>query len=137
MVRKYAEKYLIHKAAGTTLEGAEESLAVQKTQREIKRIETQEAHERFKLDLLRGKYLKKSDVYAEWAARAVVIDRGLEYMIEANLAKMIVMVGGDQQKAPQLLEYLIEQKNIQMNEFANMENFRVVMELEEESENVI
>jgi len=132
MVKKYAEKWLVHSSTNQTVEETEQSLATQKTVEEIKRISTSQEHERFKLDVLKEKYILRSDVEVEFAARAVVLDSGLEYLFQANLAEMIAMVGGDQHRAPQLLDFLLEKKNQQMNEYANMGDFMVVMELDQQ-----
>lgn len=128
MVKKYAEKYLVHSSTGETVDDYEVSLASKKIRKEIKRIGTAEEHERFKLDVAMKKYILKSDVDAELASRVVVLDNGLEYLFQAHLTEMIAIVKGSQQRAPDLLEFLLAKKNEQMNEYANMGDFLVVLE---------
>lgn len=131
MVKKYAESYLVHASVGVKKDDHEINLATTKTQKEIARISTAEEHERFKLDILRGKYILRDDVYRELASRGVVLNNGLEYLFQAHLAEMIALVGGDQQKAPELLKFLQDKKDEQLNAFANMGEFRVALELKE------
>ena len=130
-VRKYAERWLVHSSTGQTVGETEQNLAAQKTMKEIDRIDTSTRHEQFKLDVLMGRYILRSDVEAELAARAVVLDNGLEYMFQASLQEMIALVGGNQQRAPELLEFLLARKNQQMNEYANMGDFKVAIDIED------
>jgi len=129
-VKKYAEKNLIHSSVGVSADQAAINLAAQKTQKEIRRIDIATKRDEFKFEVERKLYVLKSDVAAELAARAVVLDNGLEYMFQSSLAEMIALVQGDQSRATDLLEYLLEKKDRQMNEFASMGDFLVELEIE-------
>lgn len=129
-VRKYAEQYHVHSSTGQTVNDADVSLATEKIKKEIKRIETATTRDQFDLDVKMGRYVLRSDVEVELAARAVVLDNGFEYMFQANLSEIIAMVHGDQQLAPALLEFLKEKKDEQMNVYANMGEFLVALDID-------
>lgn len=130
-VRKYAEQYHVHSSVGQTVNDADVSLATEKIRKEIRRIETATTRDQFDLDVKMGKYVLRSDVEVELAARAVVLDNGFEYMFQANLSEIIAIVRGDQQMAPALLEFLKEKKDEQMNIYANMGEFIVALEIDD------
>lgn len=130
-VKKYAEACLVHDSAGGMMAGdVAVNLAAQKTRKEIKRIDVATKREEFKFLIERKLYILKSDVAAELAARAVVLDSGLEYMFQTSLAEIIAIVRGDQTRASELLEFLIERKDRQMNEYAAMGEFMVELEID-------
>lgn len=129
-VKKYAESWLVHNGLGTTVSESEENLAKEKIRREIRRIETAEKHDRFKLDVLRKKYVERSKLEIELSSRLVVLDHGLEYMFKINVAEMVALVGGDSDKAPLLLDMLLKKKDEQLTHFANMEDFTVAFDEE-------
>lgn len=127
-VKKYAETWLVHNGLGTTVSESEDNLAKEKLRKEIKRIETSEHHERFKLDVAKGKYVKRSTLEVELSSRLVVLDHGLEYMFKVNIAEMVALVGGDVDKSPLLLDMLLKKKDEQLTHFANMEDFTVAFD---------
>ncbi len=121
----------MHESANGMMEGdLAVNLAAQKTQKEIRRIDVATKREEFKFLIERKLYVLKSDVAAELAARAVVLDSGLEYMFQTSLAEIIAVVRGDQTRASELLEFLIERKDRQMNEYAAMGEFMVELEID-------
>lgn len=130
-VKKYAETELVHLGLGDTVTGSQENLAKEKLRKEIKRIETSEEADRFKLEVLKGKYIERSKVELELSSRLVVLDHGLEYLFKTNLAEMVAIVGGDLDKASLLLELLLRKKDEQLTAFANMDDFTVVFDEEE------
>ncbi|CAG36304.1 hypothetical protein [Desulfotalea psychrophila] len=133
-VKKYAETWLVHIGLGSTVGEAEENLAKQKTKKEIDRITTSEQHERFKLDILRGKYIERSKVELELASRAVVLDHGLDYLIKSNVAEMVALVGGMADKTTLLLDFLLKKKDAQLSHYASIDDFTVNLQIESEVE---
>ena len=125
MVKKYAEKYLVHSGTGTTVDDELDSLSTRKLRGEIDRIEAAAAHDHYKLDILKGKHIDRSKLEMELAARAVVLDSGLEYLFKTNVAEMVAIVGGDLDKSPLLLDLLLKKKDEQLSLYANFEDFVV------------
>ncbi len=128
LVKKYAEKYLVHSGLGKTVDEETDNLATQKLRGEISRIEAAAEHDRYKLDILKGKHIELSKLEMELASRAVVLDSGLEYLFKTNLSEMVAIVGSVQDKAPLLLDLLLKKKDEQMSLYANFEDFTVVFE---------
>lgn len=129
-VKKYAETWLVHGGLGTTVPEDDENLSRIKLQSEIARIDTAEERDRFKLEVERGKYIARDQMDRELAARAVVLDNGLDYLFRAFVHEMVALVGGDADKAPLLLDFCLKKKDEQLNLYANLEDFTVVMEEE-------
>lgn len=77
-------------------------LHTEKTRKEIERIDTAVKHTRLCLDIYRGKYLLRSDVEA--------FGKELDSMFQDCVAEVITLVGGNQQKAPELLNYFFQKK---------------------------
>ncbi len=127
-VKKYAETWLVHGGLGTTVQEADESLAKEKTVAEINRIKTASEHDRFKLDVLKGKHIDRAKLELELSARAVVLDNGLEYLFKTNIMEMVVIVGGVPDKAPLLLDFLLRKKDEQLSKYASFEDFTVIFE---------
>jgi len=129
-VKKYAEQHHVHSSTGQTVEAAEVSLSVEKIKKEITRIDTATRRDQFDLDVKMGRFVPRSVVEVELAARAVVLDNGLEYLFQASLSEIIAIVRGDQQRGPALLDFLQTKKNEQMNVFANMGEFLVALDID-------
>jgi len=127
-VKKYAETWLTHGGLGSTVAVDEENLSRQKLVAEISRIKTAEDRDRFKLDVEKKRYIERDRMEQELAARAVVIDQGLEFFFRAKVDEMVALVGGVPDKAPLLLEMCIKEKDKQINQFARMDNFTIIIE---------
>lgn len=127
-VKKYAETWLVHTGLGSTVPESEENLAREKTQAEIVRIKTSYEHERYKLDVLRGKHIDRAKLHMELSARAVVLDNGLDYIFKTNVHEMVALVDGVADKAPLLLDYLLRKKDEQLTHYANLDEFTVLFE---------
>ena len=127
-VKKYAETWLVHSGLGVQVDEAGENLAREKTKAEITRINNAAEHERYKLDILKGKHIERDKLALELSSRLVVLDSGLEYLFKTNLAEMVSIVGGDPGKAPLLLEMLLRKKDEQLSSYANMDDFTVIFD---------
>ena len=127
MVKKYAETWLT-RPSGKTVQQEGEDLLAEKTREEIERIRVDREHRRFKFEVEQKLYLPRADVEAELAGRAIVLDNGLTYLIQANANELIALVGGDQTRSGELVAFLVEKKDRLMNEYAAMGDFVVDIE---------
>ncbi len=129
-VKKYAQAWLIRTDTGETVGQADNALAARKTEEETKRITVDREHKEFNLSVARGQYLKRSDVDAELAARAIVLNNGLVHLFQSTVADMIGLVNGDQQRAADLIDFLTTNKDELLNEYATMKEFALVVDEE-------
>lgn len=131
VVKKYAEKNLVHNGLGTTVPENNENIATQKTLAEISRIKTAERRERFKFEVEQGKHIELGRVERELATRAVVLDQGLEFFFRAKVDEMVALVGGIADKAPLLLDLCLKEKDEHINKYARMDNFTIIIKDED------
>jgi hypothetical protein len=99
---------------------------------EHKRVRNEEA--RFKFDREKGRYLPREDFEMELSSRAAVLDSGLRHAVTVNVAELIEMVGGRQDKRDGFLQAFQELLDAQLNRFASTRTFQVMFLEPEESE---
>lgn len=128
-VKRYASRYLMW--AETKQKIGIEELQLAKYKAEVAWKGEQARRERIKRMAEEGKYILRSDLFLELAARAATLEAGLKYMISARAADLIEMVGGDQKKVGDLIRAMENGLNEGLNEFASTKEFHVVFELNE------
>lgn len=89
---------------------AEFRLHTEKTRKEIARIDVAVKQAQLSLDIYRGQYVPRSQLAGELASQASVLGKQLEGLFQDCLPEVISLVGGNQQKAPNLLAYLLRKK---------------------------
>ena len=127
-VKKYASTWLIRTDTGETVSASEEALAVVKTRAEIKRINTAQKRDQFKLETDQKKYVLRSDMEAELVARAIVLDNGFVHLIQSATPDIVALVKGDQKLVSDLVTFLMEKKDELLNQYANTKTFKVILE---------
>lgn len=126
-VKKYAETWLVRLDTGETVGETEEKLATVKTRAEIRKINTAQEREQFKLEVDQKKYILRSDMEKELVSRAIVLNNGLEHMIQTIAPELITLVGGDMKKLTDAIELFMEKKDEQLNQYANTRTFKVIL----------
>ena len=131
-VKRYASRYLIR--AETKLKINDEELQRKKTIAEVARITEQAKLAQIKRMAEVGKYILRSDLFLEMAARAAILEAGLKYMINSRAADWIEAVDGDQKKVGDLIRIMENSLNRGLNEFASITEFQVVFDFGLETE---
>lgn len=90
---------------------------------QLKREALQRAAEREK-----GNYIKRSDHYRNAAARAAVLDQGMQNFIRARVPDMISMVGGDQAKAMVAIDFMMNAWFELLTEYRDLKNVQFIVE---------
>lgn len=93
---------------------------------EIRRIENAAAKERFQLDVLRGRYVSRDQVYLELATRAVTLASGLKTAFEAEGMSVVHLVDGNPKKLADLMQKLESILDAALNEYATLDEFEVM-----------
>lgn len=73
-----------------------------------------------------GKYILKSDFEKELASRAVVLDSGFRHLFNMRVSEWVALVGGQPDKAPDLLAALNDGIDDQLRTYASTKIFHVV-----------
>lgn len=126
-VKKYASTWAV-RTSGQTITEEVEDLAAEKTRSEIKRINTIQARESFRLDIERGKYLKRDDLELQLAGRAVALEAGFDHLVYTRASEFIVMVGGDTSRADLLIAAMMEAKDEWLRSYVSTDGFEITID---------
>lgn len=129
LVKAYAQKYILPPAAPGT-----EALEAKKIRLQIQKLEQENEQNAFKFAKERGRYIKRDQISHEMAARGVVLDSGTVQMFRAKAREWCVLVGGDPERAPELVEAMITGWNCLLNEYSRIQAFTVIFETENEED---
>jgi len=127
-VKRYANRFLVLAKTKQTI--SDEDLQRKKLMAETARVTEQAKLAQIKRMSEEGKYILRSDLFLEMAARAATLEAGLKYMISSKAADWIEMVDGDQKKVGDLIRAMENGLNEGLNEFASTKEFQVVFELD-------
>jgi hypothetical protein len=123
-VLKYAKTHLV--PMGTMQKKKDEDLQRKKIEAEIEWKQEQARREKIKRQKEEGELIERDRIYLELASRAAVLEAGLKGMIQIRAGEFVALVGGDEQKAAELVREITAEVDLVMNEFATMKEFEVV-----------
>ena len=110
--------------------------AERKEEAELRYKEALAKREEHKLEVMQGKYLLKTDVYLELAARALAFRDQLKNTYEATCLDLINLVGGESSKSEEFVMRLNETVDMALSEFAKPMNIEIDLSgMLEEGEN--
>lgn len=126
-VDAYARQYLTKLDGAGPADDEQSGLQKEKLQGEIsyRRIQTEKAQ--LDLDVQRGKYLPVDQVDLELAGRAGVLDSSYRHLIQSRAPEIVALVGGDQQKTAELVNFILERWDTMLAEFATTREFQVIV----------
>lgn len=129
MVHQYCKRHLIggKNDDGTNPEGYE----AQKLRLQVEKLERENEEGQFKFDVLMGRYIPRNEMFLHLAARAAVLDAGVEQFFRAKSQDFISLVDGDQSKGPDFIEALIAGWKDLLDSFAHSEEMEVMFTGEE------
>lgn len=133
-VDKYAKSYLKQKATGKKKQDAQDELQRQKLEKELEKLDTDNARSRLKLEVEEGKYIPKDQMFLELASRAGVLEAGLKHWIQSTAANWINLVAGDLKKVGELVAAQGLSIDELINQYATMKEFQVIIEGNEDEE---
>jgi len=131
-VDKYARTWLRQKATGRKKQDKIDELQRLKIEKELDKLDTENARAKLKLETEQGKYVLKSNVELDLAARAGVLDAGLNYWIRTNAAGWIAQADGDANKVGEVIAFMLIGKDELINQYATVQDFEVIFEEENE-----
>ncbi|MCU0589873.1 MAG: hypothetical protein MUC33_01415 [Desulfobacterales bacterium] len=109
-VERYAGTFLKLKdgSGGLKMRPASPAVADDKAAAEARKVSAQAEHWEIKTRILKGEYVERSAFEAALARRAAVFKSDIENFIRSSSAEMIKLVSGDDLKAPDVIEYMLE-----------------------------
>lgn len=93
--------------------------------------ERKDAREAFEFEKELGKWLPKKDLGLEFAARAGWMDSQLDSMIRSKAIEWIQLVGGNPRKEQLLVDAILAEKDLVLNDYANMDMAHVLFKRRE------
>ena len=129
MVHQYCKRHLIggKNDDGNNPEGYE----AQKLRLQVEKLERENEEGKFKFDVLMGRYIPRDEMFLHLAARAAVLESGVEQFFRAKSQDLIALVGGDQSKGPDFIEALIAGWKDLLDTYAHSEEMEVMFTGEE------
>lgn len=129
MVHQYCKRHLI---GGKNDDGANpEGYEAQKLRLQVEKLERENEEGQFKFDVLMGRYIPRNEMFLHLAARAAVLDAGVEQFFRAKSQDFIAMVAGDQSKGPDFIEAMVAGWKDLLDTYANSEEMEVMFTGEE------
>jgi len=105
-----------------------EGLSGEKLTAEVLKLKAQAEKAQFDLARERGKYLPKSEIRAELAAKLAAIEGGVKHLMRTKAADWISMAGGDAKKAHVVVEDFDARFDEMFLEFLDFQEIEIVLE---------
>lgn len=127
-VEKYAKTWLKLAATGEKINTEYDRKMERKLDAEIKAAEVRADREQFELETKRGRFIPRDEFELAIVGRAVAFMAHLNHTVQTNAAEWIEIVGGDQTRAPELVQAISRAIEQRMGDFAADAEFDVIME---------
>jgi len=122
-VEKYATAFL------KRLDGVKtdllDTIQKEKSRAEADKLTAQAKHWKIKTEILQGRYVEKDAFELELARRAAVFRSDIENFIRAQAMGIISLVGGDDTKAPDLIDFMLDQAEGWLDRYSGEKEFTV------------
>lgn len=96
-----------------------------KKQAETRKVSAQAEHWEIKTKILRGEYVERVAFERGLARRAAVFKSDIENFIRNNAGEMIVLVGGDATRAPDVIEFWLDAAEKWLARYAEDKEFEL------------
>lgn len=112
------------------LDGSKPSEGMDRLQRGKLEAETMKAraqaeHWKMRTRIETGQYVDKELFDGELAARAAILKNDLETFFRSNAPEIISLVGGDGNKAPDLIEFCLERLDLFLGRYSQDKSWRI------------
>jgi len=129
-IQKYADLHVRRADTGEKQTAREQKMQEEKLELQLKREKLGYAREEFEFAAKQKKFIPRAEHELAVVSRAVAFMAHLNHSVQENVAVWIQLVGGDQSKAPALVEAMTEEIERRMGDFATDAEFDVIMEAE-------
>ena len=102
-----------------------DTIQQEKARAEVDKLKAQAEHWQIRTAIARGLYVEKDAFERELARRAAVFRADIENFIRAQAAGIINHVAGDATKAPDLIDYMLDQAEGWLDRYAGEKEFTV------------
>ena len=127
-VEKYARTWLKEMATGQKANEKLDKMQERKLEAETLSAEIRHERERFEFESKRGKFIPREQFELAIVGRAVAFLAHLNHTVQTNAADWIDIVGGDQSRAPELVQAISREIEQRMGDFAADAEIDVILE---------
>lgn len=124
-VDKYARTFLKLRDGSSLLSGVFDAMQSKKLQAETDKLVAQAEHWSIKAKVAAGQYVPRDLFELELAKRAAVFKNDIESFIRAQALGIIHLVDGSADKAPDLIEYMLDQAEGWLDRYSEEKEFKV------------
>jgi hypothetical protein len=107
-VEKYAAAFLKRTDSGQKQADAMTGLQEERVRAEVDKLKAQAKHWGLKENIAAGRYVEKGTFERELARRAAVFKNDIEIFVRSQAAEIINFVAGNQERTPELIEWLLD-----------------------------
>lgn len=123
-VDKYALKYL-KRVDGSKPSKALADIQERKYEADVRQSLASAEMKELKISLLKGEYVPKDSFGRALAERAILFKNDIETFCRSKAADIIDLIGGDKEKIPDLIQYLLDQTANWLNNYSEDRKFSV------------
>jgi hypothetical protein len=123
-VEKYAATHL-KRADGKSVSGELKNIQVEKAQAERDKVKEQVENLRWKNKIAAGLYVPRDFFERELAQRAIVFKSDLEAFCRSKAQEIVSLVGGDKERIPDLIDFMLREVAAWLNRYAADREFTV------------
>ncbi len=127
-VDKYAKTWLKQVATGQKLNERLDKMQEEKLEADLRASKFKMEEAEFNLGIRKNKFVPREDFELAIVARAVAYMAHLNHTVQSEAAEWIDIVGGDQARAPELVQAISRAIEQRMGDFAADAEFDVILE---------
>ena len=131
-IEKYARAFL--RRMDQSAAGCFDDLQEKKLQAETDKLVAQAEHWQIRARAAAGQYVPRDLFEVELAKRAAVLKNDIEYFIRAQALGIIHLVGGSAERAPDLIEWMLDRAEEWLDRYAEEREFTAPRDADAENE---
>lgn len=122
-IKKYINIAQLENIKGSTV--SVDDVQKRRNEAETRKIEAQAHHWEIKAQVAEGLYVPRDSFERALAQRAMVFKYDLEAFCRSKSADIVSLVGGDKDRIPDLIEYMLAESAAWLNRYAADREFKV------------
>lgn len=127
-IDKYAKTWLKQAATGQKLNERLDRMQEEKLEHDLRASKFKMEEAEFNLGIRKNKFVPREDFELAIVGRAVAYMAHLNHTVQAEAAEWIDIVGGDQARAPELVQAISRAIEQRMGDFAADAEFEIILE---------
>jgi hypothetical protein len=125
---KYAKVNLKQVSTGKRVNDRMDRMQEEKLEHDLKAAKLKMEEAEFNLGIRKNKFIPRDEFELAIVGRAVAFMAHLNHTIQSNVAEWVEIVGGDQARAPELVQAISQAVEQRMGDFAVDADFDVILE---------